>query len=465
MFEKLKTVIFGATSQEKEVIYSEYTDYGNNPSLKGKSFDELLVISEDWNGYAREKAVKKLGDLGNPLAIPKLIVRVNDWVPQVRKTAKESLLLLLTAENAKAFVINLPDLYHLKNCKRGSYEELIEKIISFLIEPNNNQFIKSAIKDENPYLARIAVSLCIEYSLLSEREIVLECLQHSDVIVRNKASHLLANFSGKELEGYLKIAIKDSYMPIRREALQIYLRVFPKKGLSLAERYIFDKHNSIREISVNYLQKQKKDVQNILKETLLATKQTAPKIRCAISGLAYIGVNNLEKLVSVYADHSFPSVRKVSLQALSKLPNENSKAYLLKGLEDSSPSVAKESSRLFISQKIDISISELSDILKRINFKHTLPVCLSVSRRLTKWKKLIFLLSTCHALFGKNEITDKLLNDGLLKWDMAFNRNGSPPLESEVKEIRDIYSLTKPLFTKERKLLEFTLRGCGIIKK
>jgi len=104
-------------------------------------------------------------------------------------------------------------------------------------------------------------------------------------------------------------------------------------------------------------------------------------------------------------------------------------------------------------------------VLKRINFKHTLPVCLSASRRLTKWKKLIFLLSTCHVLLGKNERTDKLLNDELLKWEMAFNRSSSPPLESKVKKVREIYSLTKPQFTKERKLLEFTLRDCGIIKK
>lgn len=39
-----------------------------------EGLEELLVMSEHWNGYKRENALRRLGMLGNPLAIPKLLI-------------------------------------------------------------------------------------------------------------------------------------------------------------------------------------------------------------------------------------------------------------------------------------------------------------------------------------------------------------------------------------------------------
>jgi HEAT repeat protein len=55
---------------------------------KQEGLDDLILMAEHWNGFKRENAVRRLGMLGNPVAIPKLIVRVNDWVPQVRRFSR-----------------------------------------------------------------------------------------------------------------------------------------------------------------------------------------------------------------------------------------------------------------------------------------------------------------------------------------------------------------------------------------
>ncbi len=51
---------------------------------KQEGLNDLLAMSRYWNDHKRENAVRRLGRLANPIAIPKLIVRANDWVPQVR---------------------------------------------------------------------------------------------------------------------------------------------------------------------------------------------------------------------------------------------------------------------------------------------------------------------------------------------------------------------------------------------
>src|ERR1700741_4148225 len=86
--------------------------------------EDLLAMSSHANGFKRENAVRRLGMLGNPMAIPSLIVRANDWVPQVRAAARDALSKLLRAGNGEAFVASLPAIMHLQTCTRDNHREL-----------------------------------------------------------------------------------------------------------------------------------------------------------------------------------------------------------------------------------------------------------------------------------------------------------------------------------------------------
>ena len=48
--------------------------------LAQPGLEDLLMLSSHSSGYKRENAVRRLGMLGNPVAIPYLIERANDWV-------------------------------------------------------------------------------------------------------------------------------------------------------------------------------------------------------------------------------------------------------------------------------------------------------------------------------------------------------------------------------------------------
>jgi len=157
-------------------------------------------MSEHWNGYKRENAVRRLGMLGNPIAIPKLIVRANDWVPQVRNAARESIEKLLMNKNAEAFVYSLPDIYHLQDCGRDNHNTLIDKIERFLTRTENRKYLISSIEMDEPSIARNALKLCIENSLIEKYKLVSICFEHNDVIVRNIASDLMQDLKGIELE-------------------------------------------------------------------------------------------------------------------------------------------------------------------------------------------------------------------------------------------------------------------------
>jgi len=430
---------------------------------KQEGLDDLLAMSEHRDGFKRENAVRRLGMLGNPVAIPKLIVRANDWVPQVRSAARTSLFNLMKSGNAEAFIHSLPEIYHLQDCGRDDHSTLISDVTSYLLLPENVKYIKDAITSEDRYLARIATSLCIENSILEKQDLVSKCLFHHDVIVRNIASNLLREFSGEVLNNLLEIAIKDTFMPIRREAFQIYLKAFPEKGLEIARMFLFDNHISIREIAIKKLTKNQIDIEGILLTVLISDGQSALKIRCAILGLAEIGSKSSILTIKNLTENVLPSIRRASIQALVKLIGEDARSYLQSGLKDKSPNVAKESSRLIQKLGLRLSVGELIEIVDKACINHTLTVCISIAKRINKWDRLMFLLGMSRILKPLNEGKLELIEKELTNWNREFNRSSSQPTKTKIEGIVNEYNKYLELSGGRRhRLLEFTIKSFGI---
>jgi hypothetical protein len=245
-------------------------------------------------------------------------------------------------------------------------------------------------------------------------------------------------------------------MPIRREAFQISLRVFPEQDL--AKKFLFDKHISIREIAIKHLDKI--EVEIILNHILTSTGNSALKIRCAILGLADIGAKVSVPTIIKYSSNPLPSIRKASLQALVKLIGEEAKQYLLNGLGDKASSVAKESAHLLKQLKIILSTEVLFNIVETTNLSHTLMVCISVSKIINKWDRLIFLLSLLPIL--KDSTDAIILENGLFKWNLNFNSSSSQASRTQIEQLNFKYSQCQQFLyhikDENRLLLDFTMK-------
>ena len=424
--------------------------------------EQLLLLAQHHNGYKRQKAVIELGLRGNPMALPILIHRINDWVPQVRQAAAESLVQLLSSKNTQAFVLCLPDLYHLKNCARGDHELLISRVIDFLVQVDNADCVRSAINNEDPLTARIAMQLCFAYQLLDKQQLVAMALSHNDIVIRKKVVNYLSDFSAEVLDSFLKKAIQDPYMPIRREALQIILRERPEQSLLIAEKCLFDRHYAIRTIAIKHLLKNAFNVQQHLIQVLLLSKQSALKLRCAILGLAELDAKRSIALIEKHSSHLLPSIRKAVLQALSKLTGEQSLAYLITGLQDASPAVAKEASRLINKFNIHLPIELLIELIKENRYSHTLMICLTSAKKINKWNRLLLLLKILNLnhMSSSKTLYINIIDYELIKWHSTFNRSSSQPSKMQIEHILIEFKQAKALLNKEEKLfLEFTIKG------
>jgi HEAT repeat protein len=424
---------------------------------KQEGLEDLLSMSEHWDGYKRENAVRRLGMLGNPLAIQKLLVRVNDWVPEVRDAARESILKLAVTDNTEAFIHYLPDLYHLRTCGRGDHRVFIEAIEAFLSDNESSNFLIQGLDNEDPLVVRHCMSLIIRHDLLATETIVQKCLDHSDVVVRVRASGLLRKLNGEILESVLSKALIDRFMPIRREAFQIAIR-HSAYSKDLPEKYLFDRHPSIRGLAIRFLVKNGVDVKTIYLRNI---KSLEPKIlRCVIWGLGELNCSESISSIKGFLNNSHPSVRKQTINSLAKLMEDGSSEILISCLGDDSSAVCKEAARLLSKHGVTFTCDQLLVIIERSGHKHTLDTCFGIARRINKWERLVFIASLFDERYRTKFRDVDQLRNSIRQWDDEFNRSYSQPTKDQLSLLCKKFRGVKEL--KANRSIAFTLKSYGI---
>ncbi len=307
---------------------SKTLSIGQSPSsmsvddiLKCSDLSTLLACVELKDGLKREAAVIQLGVLGDPVVIPNLIERVNDWVAEIRAAARSALRKLAIPENAEAFVMSLPELYHLRKCDREDHSDFIHKIENYLIQPTNVLNILEGLNDSDTKVVNACFALVLKYKLADIDTFILSALKHKDLSIRIKASHLVNTLGEDAKKEALNLALQDEYMPIRRDAFLSLMQIWGNEGL--VKTMLFDEHASIREIAVAHLTKMGEDVQYTYLRSL---SRDEPQDLCAaLWGMGFLKVAECSTLVKPFLTHENSKVRKQAqstLDALEKLPEK-----------------------------------------------------------------------------------------------------------------------------------------------
>lgn len=425
-----------------------------------QTLEELVDMSCHYNGFKRESAVRALGNMGDPRALSALLVRVNDWVSEVREVAKESFIKLLTTQNINSVIDHLPQIYHLLKCGRTEHGALIEKVDGYLIEQRSSDFLIQGINSPEKLVARACFNLVIKNKLLLEHELVELGLKNKDVIIRLKCADLLRYVPLSVRTPLLKIAIKDKFMPIRREAFQTQLKINDLNNEELAKSFLFDRHSAIREIAINFLKLKKINISKIYLDAMESSKIAS--INCAIWGIGHLLLKeHVGKVESKLNNCSFPRVRKQALTTLYQLSYDFMKTILLKSLFDESPSVCKNAARLLSKSEFALTLTDISSIMKKASSTQLYSICFSLSRHINKWDRLIFIIN-CHSL-NLEKIESELLQKEYVHWNQGFNNSGTQPSKEQLLKLYYHYKTDQKFIgTNLLNLLSFTLRTNGL---
>lgn len=424
-------------------------------------FFDLLEMSAHANGFKRENAVRRLGMIGDPASIPHLIIRANDWVPQVRAVAREVLIKMLKTENGDAFVASLPAILHLQTCRRDDHTGLVRAVEEFLLREEHRHYLESALQSGDPRVARLAVRLLTNSPKANAVQLVADCLSHKDVIVRSIVVDLLKELGPDDFQSVIARAVHDRYMPVRREAFQQLLARNSEDGLRLARTFLFDASGSIREIAIRRLLEAGERVEEIYAEALSASGGRAAVAVCVLWGWGFMKCHARSDQVRAQLGSPLPRVRRAALQAVFQLQGNAARQCLMATLSDASPAVANEAARLVVRIDDRIGADQLIAIARTSGHRHVAIACCRVSRDLSKWCWLKFVLSVYGA--PPFPVDQETLVGEVDAWNRQFNRSSAQPDASSLGDIAAALRVCESRLTGSQvQLLHFTLRTYGV---
>ena len=220
----------------------------------------LICAIQESNGYIREKAVRKWGNQLDVTAIPFLIDRLADWVPQVRVAAWEVVQNAMQPQYHSAFLTSLPSIDGLFRKENPEIVRIAESLMAFLF----SQEFSSDIKQQLQHHGRNCWTIYVRRAIVGPfppNPTFLAAVRRDPLIqVRSAPLHVLDQLSESTRDEILTDLLHDTAQPIRSRALFYVVKHIDRSGYnSHVIAAASDKSPSIRETARFYLRGQIND--------------------------------------------------------------------------------------------------------------------------------------------------------------------------------------------------------------
>ena len=396
----------------------------------------LGVLSFHNNGYVREAATMLLAAIRDGSEVPYLLLRVNDWVSEIREVARKTLLDRCVLEYAVHFNKNLPLVMRLERSDRSDHSHLINSIMSQLEKEDSWNILLAGIQSEEMVERRAAFFLAVRSSNSKLVMRVIELgIQSQDALIRVRSAqkvNLITN--PDQLAGALSVLRIDPFMPVRRAALMHYVEISAENVFDELYKALLDKHISIREFARYHLNRMEPMDFGAYYREVLCNGEKA-QIYAAVGGIGETGVSGDDFLVLPFVNHRLVRIRVAALRALAKLNlTQHSKTFVA-CLEDESPKVSREAARALTQSRDFISHQEkIWRLVEGDSAGHVKLNAFAILCKLSKWDSIYYLLKSSGL---KDEMIQERAKIAMRIWWSSYNRSFTKPNEFQKKRIRE----------------------------
>lgn len=406
----------------------------------GDTFPSLLSLASfHYSGYVRESAVRKLSLITTGAELPFLILRLNDWVTNVRDAAYEAVRARLRADYCRNFIHNLPLLVRLERAERADHEELLDEINRLLQSSECRPALFELLPSQDCLLRRTSFKLALDVERPDLDHVMDLAFASSDAVIRLWASQRLASgFEGAMIERFLDVIRGDRFMPVRREALRIAVRLEQVRNGGWAplieelHAALLDRHESIREESRYHLQKLKPiDFAGYYRQHLAATDE--PTLYAAISGLGETGGTQDAGLILPYTSHRAGQIRRAAVRAIATLNPEPHVELFVHALRDPVPRVSRQAMKELSNRTSRLSAPRIWEIYRSATHNHVKRYALRLLEKFPKWESISYIVSTLCDADKKIVVMGHL---GIQRWLIRFNRSFSTATPEQLGRLR-----------------------------
>ena len=383
------------------------------------------------NGFVREKAVTELVSQNTGKELPFLLIRLNDWVPQVREVVAQAVRARINPVYAVHLLANIALVLRLRVCGRVD-KKFVDDICDLLKRADCKDVLQAGIKSKDKTVRRMSFQLVAEAEPSSRATIIRAVITDPDAAVRSWAvRQFLPDVTPDELPGVIEPMLKDKFMPVRREALWFAATKRPDIAKQPLRDALLDTHSSMRETARQFMKVAEiNDARDFYADAL--EKGSDNRWFAAICGLGETGQATDVWLVVPFLDSNVTKVRRAAVYAIGRLDLEGQLPRLIPVLSDAKPSVSREALKMLQPKVCYVPLADLEALLADSTNFHVRRNALTLILHTGKWKKIPALLMACS---DKDAHIAEQSATALRAWRFNYNSSFAEPTYEDFQRI------------------------------
>ncbi|HYC87790.1 MAG TPA: hypothetical protein VEO54_01140 [Thermoanaerobaculia bacterium] len=410
------------TALDEDVRVQWRHQYVDTPKLAADYATEVLgVFSFHPSGYVREAAVRRLAESRDGAELPYLLLRLTDWVPQVREAALRAVQARVSDDSVEAFARNFA---------------LVQRA-RFVVEPFATPRGQAALLAQ----LRARADRGIARLLLGQNPAAIDaCVSSRDPVIRSWAAPLAP----------LRL-VHDPAPGVRYAAL----RALPlHEARPFLERAVLDTSGSLRELARLLVPA---DYPAIYRDALHAAA-TPRKIAVAIAGLSETGTSADAEHIAPYLAHHASSVRRAAVKGGMRLAGDAYAERVSSLLDDPSPAVSAAARNSLRRHAPDLGSAHLRALFANASTLHARQNTLHLLAGLRKWQSITPLLEAV-----LHDDVAELAKQYVQRWNAAYNRSQVAPSRNELASLTAAFAAAEAsLDEATSRDIRFALRSFGL---
>lgn len=398
------------------------------------------------DGFTREAAVRALDKRRDGMELPYLILRLNDWVPQVREAAEAAVRSRVERLEFEQLVECLPLVLWLSSAGRGRSEPLHKAFQERLSTDSGRAALFRCFGRAESSHRRAIFAFACGLKTVRWSPWLSAATSVPDSVVRLAACRALpVRLPAEESLPLLEALVQDRNPGVRTEALRGISTLIGPRCRPHLERALLDPSSKVRELARFGLRKLDPayDFASVYRtafDELAAVHGSGlpdprRRRRAAVAGLGEVGSPDDSARVLHFLTGASSKDTQLALRALMRLSLEKNRETFFTYLVDPRPGVARQAARLLLPSIHAEDTERLASILAGPGLETSKRFVLGLSSRLDLWGALRLLLAHTAEPAGPYAVACRPLIE---RWIHAYHHAVYEPRRPDPRELSEL---------------------------
>jgi len=320
-----------------------------------------VVLACHRDGFVRESIVMMLAQRHDGGELVPLLLRANDWVPQVRDAAIAALRARIKPEYVPHWVRALALVGWLRRTGRANNAPLVEAVFALLSSGPARAAVRDALYTIDDGVRGLRAAILFSGAHPGDQALVIEGLVNPDPLVRVAAAEAAARLDDSGVRPVLPLLHADPLPRIRAMGIRLAVERIGHAEIEVLRRALLDRSAAVSgEARRGITALEPMDFAAFYRERLHVDQ---PGLARVIDGLRETGDPSDAALVRPFVDHPLPGVRAAALRALDRFDGEGAEDFLLLAVADPNRRVSSIAAELLKARVAKVAPSELAALL------------------------------------------------------------------------------------------------------